>query len=77
MPSPPPSPTVAHLRARLARASHDPADPKLPELRRDLAAEHLAEHIRKVVDSAPPFTALQRAKLAALLAPPSTSDGEA
>lgn len=44
-----------------------PDDPRLPELRRDLAADKLEEHIRKVVDAAPPLTDAQRLKLASLL----------
>jgi hypothetical protein len=46
-----------------------PDDPRLPDLRRDLRAAELAEHIQKVVDAAPPLTAEQRSRLAALLQP--------
>lgn len=46
---------------------HGSGDPRLPELRRDLRAEKLAEHIRQVVDAAPALTAEQRAQLAGLL----------
>lgn len=48
---------------------HGPDDPRLPELRRDLRAAELAEHIARLVDAAPPLTAEQRAKLALLLRP--------
>jgi hypothetical protein len=37
--------------------------------RRDLAAERLAEHVKRVVDSAPPLTTAQRDRIAALLRP--------
>ena len=48
---------------------HGESDPRLPELRRELRALSLEEHIRKVVDSAPPLSDQQKAKLAALLRP--------
>ena len=56
-------------RARLASLtrSREPHDPDLVRARRDLAAERLAEHVRKVVDAAPPFTEEQRRKIAAIL----------
>lgn len=34
---------------------------------RNLTAESLAEHVRKVVDAAPPLTATQRDLIAAIL----------
>ncbi|MFI7426091.1 hypothetical protein ACIBPB_03815 [Micromonospora sp. NPDC049836] len=46
---------------------HGPEDPRLPDLRRDLRAAELEEHIRRLVDTAPPLTHEQRARLAALL----------
>jgi hypothetical protein len=46
-----------------------PDDPRLPELRRDLRAAELHEHIERLVSAAPPLTAQQRTELAALLAP--------
>lgn len=39
------------------------------EARRDLRAANLADHIRRVVNEAPPLTDEQRARLAALLRP--------
>ena len=56
-------------RARVAalhrhRAADDPA---LTEAQRDLRAARLEAHVRAVVDAAPPLTAEQRARLAALL----------
>ena len=58
-------------RARVAGLSRDrlPDDPDLLDAKAELKAAVLAEHIRKVVASAPPFTAAQRDRLAALLAP--------
>ena len=40
---------------------------QLAEARRDLAAERIADAIRKAVADAPPLTAEQKAELAALL----------
>lgn len=59
-------------RARLAALTrHRPADdPALHDAARDLAALRLEEHIRRVVDTAPPLTEEQAAKLRALLPPP-------
>lgn len=61
-------------RARYASLSRSrPADdPDLLAARRDLRAERAAEYIKNLVDAAPPLTAEQRARLAALLAPPVT-----
>lgn len=60
---------VASLRGRVANAAlrgdHETAD----QLRRDLRAARLAEHIQRVVDEAPSLTADQRSRLADLLRP--------
>lgn len=48
---------------------HGPDDPRLDPLRAELAAEGLAEHIRRVVDADPPLTRAQREHLALLLSP--------
>jgi len=63
--------TWKRTRGRLARLSKDlPAGhPQLATLRRDLAAERLAEHIAKVVAQAPPFTQDQVDRLRVLLEP--------
>lgn len=45
-----------------------PDDPEIIAARRDLAYEGLAEHIRRVVDAAPPATPEQLDKLNAILA---------
>jgi hypothetical protein len=56
-------------RARLASLtrSREPDDPELIGARRNLKAERLADHIRRVVDEAPPLTREQRERLAILL----------
>jgi hypothetical protein len=69
--TPPPSPPVAHHRARVASLSRDrdPCDPELLDARRALSTQVLAEYIEKVLSAAPPLTAEQRTKLAELLKP--------
>jgi hypothetical protein len=56
---------------------HGPNDPRLPTLRRDLRAAELEEHVRRIVDGAPPLTAEQRDTIAALLRVPVSSGGGA
>jgi hypothetical protein len=65
-----PSKRVAHLRARRAALSRDRAadDPEFVAAARDLAAEKLAEYVKRIVDEAPPLTEAQRARIAAILA---------
>jgi hypothetical protein len=46
-----------------------PNDPRLPELRRDLAAEQLADYVTKIVAQAPPLSPEQRDRIANLLRP--------
>lgn len=59
----------AHHRARRANALQR-GDTETAELAgRDLRAAMLAEYIENVVDKAPPLTADQRSRLAALLQP--------
>jgi hypothetical protein len=64
-----------HHRARVAGLKRDRPDddPKVVEAVRDLKAERLADHIKKIIDTAPPLTNEQRSVLAALLRP--TGDG--
>lgn len=50
-----------------------PDDPRLPELRRDLRVAELEEHIIRIVDAAPPLTAEQRDRIAALLRSPASN----
>lgn len=54
-------------------------DPEILNARRDLAAERLAEQMRTVISSAPPLTAGQKARLAAILGPipPAALGGDA
>jgi hypothetical protein len=63
------SSTAAHHRARIAALSRDrkPDDPELIAARRDFAYERLFDHINKVVDSAPPASPDQLARIAAVL----------
>jgi hypothetical protein len=46
---------------------HHPGDPRLPELRRELATERLAEIIGKTINSVPPLTPDQRNRLVAVI----------
>lgn len=62
--------------ARTARATiaaierhNGSSDPRIPQLRTDLAAAQLEEHIKAVVDSMPPLSDEQLSKLALLLRP--------
>jgi hypothetical protein len=54
-------------RAKIANTlRRDPAA-DVTELRREMRAEQLADHIKAAVDASPPLTDGQRARLAALL----------
>jgi hypothetical protein len=55
-------------RARMANRARflGADDPEVLELRRQLREERLAEHIKRVVDEAPPLTVEQRSRLAAI-----------
>lgn len=66
-----PSPDVASARARSAayQRHRAPDDPDLVTARRDLAAVTLEQHVRKIVEAAPPLTDEQRERIAALLRP--------
>lgn len=63
--------TWTEERARVASLSRSrtPNDPDLIAARRNLRAARAEDYIRKMVDSAPPLTDQQRARLAALLRP--------
>lgn len=54
------------IQGRLAAVSRHRPDENHDDLRRDLKAERLADYIKTVVDTAPPLTPEQRARLAAL-----------
>lgn len=56
-----------HTRSQIAHAKRKNPDADVTELRRQLKAERLAEHIAKVVAEAPPLTDEQRDRLAVLL----------
>lgn len=53
--------------ARIAGLSRYGRTEQADALRRELREQRLREHIEQVVDTAPPLTAEQRARLAALL----------
>ena len=56
-----------HTRSQIARTLKADPTADVTELRSQLKAERLAEHIRQVVTTAPPLTEEQRHKLAVLL----------
>lgn len=58
-------------RARVAALSRSrkPDDPDLTTARRELALARLEDHIRQVVDQAPPLTDEQRSRIASLIEP--------
>lgn len=56
-----------HTRSKIALTKKLDPDADVTELRRQLKAERLAEHITDLVDAAPPLTAAQRDRLALLL----------
>jgi hypothetical protein len=58
-----------HDRARVAALSRDrkPTDPDLLAAKRDLRASRAEEYIERIVNQAPPLTADQRSRIAALL----------
>lgn len=66
-----PSPETFSARARLnaLQRHRNPADPAIAEARTELAAQRLADHIRRTLDTAPPLTPEQRDRLALLLRP--------
>lgn len=61
------------VRSQIAHAKRADPDADVTELRRQLKAEHLADYIRRTVESAPPLTDEQRARLASLLRPESAA----
>jgi hypothetical protein len=65
------SPVRQHLVSTIAAIEkhNGPGDKRLTDLRAKLATENIADHIRKVVDAAPPLSASQRERLALLLHP--------
>lgn len=67
----PANPSVRSAAARYSSLSRDldPANPRLVEALRRLRELKLEQHIREVVDTAPPLTVEQRTRLAELLSP--------
>jgi hypothetical protein len=63
------SKAAAHHRAKLANLCRDrqPDDPEIATARLNLRAEMLAAHVAEVVAKAPPLTAEQRDRIAAIL----------
>lgn len=54
-------------RSQIAHAIKKDPDADVTDLRRQLKAERLADYIRQAVDAAPPLTAEDRTRLAAIL----------
>lgn len=60
-------PSLAQMRAALARAARTGNPAEAVEVRRAYAAAKLEDYVRRVVDGAPPLTDEQRARIAILL----------
>jgi hypothetical protein len=60
-------PVVRAISSKIAAEERHRPGTDTGDLRRELRAAQLAEHIRRVVDAAPPLSDDQRARLAALL----------
>ena len=71
------TPTRRRLSAAIAAIERHrgPDDPEAAQLRAMLAIEGLAEHIARVVDTAPPLSPAQRDRLASLLSPGAGAGG--
>jgi len=71
----------SHYGTAASRASRRPDDPTAAataeEAHRTYKAAELADHIRRLVDTAPPLTDEQRSRLAALLLPTCGGGGPA
>lgn len=65
-----PSKLAASLCGKLANAERFRPDEDHTQLRTELKTQRLEDHIRDVVDAAPPLTPAQRDRLALLLRPP-------
>lgn len=55
------------IQGALAAAVRHHPDDDHSDLRRDLAAEQLAEYVRRIVDNAPPLSREQKNRIADLL----------
>ncbi|WP_299956700.1 hypothetical protein [uncultured Modestobacter sp.] len=72
------SPETAEARSRLGLSVRyqGPESEAAQQARRDLKAAKLADHIKRVVDAAPPLTSEQRSRLAGLLTPARQQRGQ-
>lgn len=67
-----------HYRARIANAKRRDPNADTSDLQRELKAARAEEYIRRLVETFPPLTGEQKARLAALFRhPASTPDGGA
>jgi hypothetical protein len=65
-----PTDRISAARRKAILTRHRTADdPELLEVTRDHAALLIEAYVAKIVESAPPFTESQRARISALLAP--------
>lgn len=60
---------AAHHRARIANAVLRGDDQAADEARRDLRGQTLEDHVRRVVEAAPPLSADQLDRIARILVP--------
>jgi hypothetical protein len=61
-------PVRQQLVSEIATLSHyHPGDPRLDELRAELATERLAAVVAKTLNSVPPLSAVQRARIVRVL----------
>lgn len=65
-----------HHRARIAGMKRQNPNADTTEAERDLKAARAEEYIRGLVETFPPLTGEQKARLAALLRQPTTDDAE-
>lgn len=61
--------TAERARVAALSRSREPNDPDLINARRDLRAARLQDYVQKVVAEAPPLTAEQADRIAAILRP--------
>lgn len=66
----------AHARLAAVKRWRPDDEPALEVAERELREATLADHIRRVVETAPPLTAEQRARLAVLLMPSQAAGDE-
>lgn len=67
-------PGIRRLNGKAGSAARWGTPEEAAEARRELAAERLAAYVKRVVDKAPPLTAAQRERIAAILAAPAGGD---